>query len=229
MQAISYDTAKKHKLIRFMSPGSFLSAQDAFYIQDGDRIRITSGDDGTVTSHICQYIDPTHFQVSYAIFHMDQFSETMGKNGSSYEPETPITDLSFYEKKYYDRSLKDETGKLIPYHEIVVQYDAASMHHPVFSIAVCPSADASRTVCITERKADRFKQTYLSFARLQECISGELYSILNRWDLRTLNAVLHEQYITRQQSLSTHMQTAAMKKEAQTHSQSVTPFQHRAR
>ena len=227
MQSISYDTAKKHKLIRFMSPGPFLSAQDAFYIQDGDRIRITSGDDGTVTSHTCQYIDPTHFKVGYAVFHMDQFSETMGKNRSNYEPETPITDLTFYETKYCDRTLKDINGKLIPYHEIIVQYDAS--HQPAFSVSICPGADTLRTVCITKRNADRFHQTFMSFPRLQECISGELYSILNRWDLRTLNAILHEQYIARQPSLSVRLQAAAMEMASQTYDQSAASFQSPSR
>lgn len=210
MQSISYDTAKTNKLIRFMTPGNFMSTEDAFYIADGDRIRITSGYDGRVTSHICHYIDPYHFRVGTTAFHMDQFSEVMGKSGSTYEPEMPITDLSYYETKYLDRTLKDGEGRLVPYHEIIAQYDDYCQHKPKLSISVCPDADALRTVCIIQRRGEEFDKVFHSFHRLQERISDDLYSALNHWDRRTIHTVLQELCkVPMKQPLHTMLQIAA--------------------
>ena len=209
MQSISYDTAKQNRLIRFRSPGPFWETHDAFYVKDGERIRITSGYDGKVTSHVCEYIDPTHFRVSQAVFHMDQFSEVMGKNGSYYEPEKPITDLSLFEIKYCDRSLFDEAGNRIPYHEVISLQVTSRSDKPQLSISICPRADALCTVCLTEHKKGAVNQTFMSFKRLYSCISNELYSVLNQWDRRALHAVLCEYYqLTKHPPLNRRMEAA---------------------
>lgn len=230
MLSISYDTAKQNRLIRFRSPGSFFETRDAFYIKDGDRIRITSGYDGKVTSHVCEYIDPTHFRVSHAVFHMDQFSEVMGKNGSSYEPETPITDLSFFETKYCDRALVDETGKRIPYHEVLTLQDTSRSDKPQLSISICPRADALCTVCLTEHKNGAVNQTFMSFKRLYSCISEELYSILNQWDRRALYAILCEHYpLTKHPSLKNRMETAVLEATTQNKERHTPVFEDHSR
>lgn len=217
MQSISQESAKQHRLIRFMSPGSFITAEEAFYLADGDMLRITSGRDGSVNRYICSYLDPYHFTVGFQTYHMDQFSETMGQSGSSYEPEHPITDLSVYQTKYCDRSLYDASGKLIPYHEIIVQYRNHRYDRPILSISVCSKADPSRTVCITQESRDTFDRTFLSYSKLQERISSDLYSMLNHWDRKVLDVLLRDLSLQHEHPSLNHRIAGAEHTAAQQH------------
>ena len=148
MQSISFETAKREKLIRFMTPEPFMASTDAFFLKDGGSIRITSGYDGKVTSHICKYLDPHHFQVSGNTFHMDQFSEVMHRSQNTYAPALPLIDLRLFNKVYCDRTLADSTGKLIPYREVIFQTDPNARNISLFRIAICPDADALRTASL---------------------------------------------------------------------------------
>ena len=192
MQSISFDTAKEHKLIRFRTPGTFLSTTDAFYIADGDSIRITNGHDGQVHTCACRFIDPYHMYVGASVFHIDEFSEFLGRSGSKHEPVTPLTDLSLYDKKYCDPSLLDETDKKIPYREIIHTRDTQDHSKILLSISVCLNTDPMRSACIMRREGDAFEKAFLPLLQLQNRLYGDLWSELNLWDRQTLYAVLTE-------------------------------------
>ncbi len=192
MQSISFRTAEREKLIRFMTPGPFMASEDAFFMADGGKLRITSGYDGKVSSFVCKYLDPHHFQVGSSIFHMDQFSEFMGRNDNTFEPEQYLTDLSLFNQVYCDRTLIDEHGKLIPYHEVVFQLDPSDRGKQLLRIALCPDADALRKACIMSREGSHVDQTFVSLEHLYERLQGDLYGKLHRWDHNALVAVLHD-------------------------------------
>lgn len=192
MQSISHETAKEKKLIRFHTPGEFLSTTEAFYIADGDSIRITNGTDGQVRTYACRFIDLYHMYVGSSVFHIDEFSEILGRSGSRHDPVNTLTDLSLYVKKYCDPSLINEEGKKIPYREIIHVRDPQNYANIALSISVCPEADSLRTACIIKRKGDFFEKEFLPLLQLQNRLYGNLWSELNPWDRQTLYAVLSE-------------------------------------
>lgn len=141
MQDIEYHIAKENKLIRFRTPGNFMDTKDAFFLKDGDKIQLTSGYKGSTASFVCRYLDPHHMQCGHNTYHMDEFSEYMGRAGNTYVPETSIDDLSLFSKKFYDRDLTGTGGKLIPYRQIIVQYNDQRHDIQTLGIALCPEAD----------------------------------------------------------------------------------------
>ena len=59
--------------------------KEQFRIPDGDHIRITYPD-GSQTERTCRYIDDTHMEADYNLYHIGQFAEIMERNGHKYEP-----------------------------------------------------------------------------------------------------------------------------------------------
>lgn len=192
MQSISYEIAKEKHLIRFRTPGDFLSTTEAFYLADGDSIHITDGRDGRVNTYVCRFIDLYHMYVGHNVFHIDEFSEFLGRNGSIHEPANVLCDLALYNKKYCDPALVDQEGNKIPYREIIHVRDTQDLSRNVLSISVCPDADPSRAACITIRKENAYEKEFLDLPQLQNRLYGDLWSQLNRWDRQTLHAVLTE-------------------------------------
>lgn len=190
MQAIDYSTAAEHKLIRFMTPGQFMNQKDAFFLPDGESIRI-DGKDFFSNIYPCSYIDAHHVSVGHSTYHINQFAEIMGNNGNHYEPLVPITDLSLYEKKFYDRELRDENKKLIPYHQIIVQQEPNNRYQsPALSIAVCPSAAHDRVVCIAKHENNTYSQEFMSLSDAPRAmIENGIDNHLSTWDRATLTAV----------------------------------------
>ena len=192
MQSISHETARENRLIRFQTPGDFFSSTEAFYIADGDSIRITNGKDGQVNTYICRFIDLYHMCVGHNVFHIDELSELLGRNGSKHEPEYVLTDLALYDKKYCDPSLKDTEGRKIPYREIIHVRDTQDPTRHVLAISVCPGADTDRSACITRWDGESYTKEFLPLFQLQNRLCGDLWSELNLWDRQTLYAVLSE-------------------------------------
>lgn len=73
------------KGIRFITSGY----DDLFRLQDGDKIRITTGDHRTL-DRTCRYIDETHLEVGAypraEIYHICQFAELMERAGNTVSP-----------------------------------------------------------------------------------------------------------------------------------------------
>ena len=67
--------------IRFIKP----NYEEKFRIPDGEKIRITLSD-GEQIERTCRYIDDYHVEVGDVTFHICEFAERMGQNGSSVVP-----------------------------------------------------------------------------------------------------------------------------------------------
>ncbi len=67
--------------IRFITP----EYQNLFRLTDGDNIRITASD-GHTTDRICRYIDDTHFECGFTIYHICEFAERMEQAGNTVIP-----------------------------------------------------------------------------------------------------------------------------------------------
>lgn len=72
--------------IRFITSGY----KDLFRIPDGGRIQVTYPDHQSVEP--CRYVDETHVQVLYSVYHIRQYAEILERNGGKCEPE-PECDL----------------------------------------------------------------------------------------------------------------------------------------
>lgn len=65
----------------------FINSQykEQFRIPDGDHIRITYPD-GSQTERTCRYIDDTHMEADYNLYHICEFAEIMESNGNTVIP-----------------------------------------------------------------------------------------------------------------------------------------------
>ena len=78
--------------------GKDIRAIDSHYkdlcrLPDGGSIRITFSDGESVVRK-CSYIDEYHTLIGNNVFHICQFAELMKRNGSTYQPESVIGQLS---------------------------------------------------------------------------------------------------------------------------------------
>lgn len=62
--------------------------KDLFYIPDNEKIRVIEAD-GSQQEYYCRYIDQTHVEIGYNIYHICQFAELIEKNGRHVEPVNP--------------------------------------------------------------------------------------------------------------------------------------------
>lgn len=150
MMFVDHDVLKAKRMIRF--PDSETS-QDLFVLADGAKLLFHDSHLNEDKAVRCSYIDPTHFSFGNSIFHIHQFAEVMLGNGHSYEPLNFVTDLSVYEKKYFDRDLLDADGKRIPY-AVLVGSERGAYHDVTKGIAFCPQAPEERQVCVFAFPAD---------------------------------------------------------------------------
>ena len=67
--------------------------KDLFRLPDGGSIRITFSD-GESAVRKCSYIDEYHTLIGKNVFHICQFAELMERNGSTYQPEPVMGQLS---------------------------------------------------------------------------------------------------------------------------------------
>ncbi len=67
--------------IRFITP----EYKDLFRLTDGDSVRITDSD-GHTMDRVCRYIDDTHFECDFNIYHISEFAERMKQSGSTVIP-----------------------------------------------------------------------------------------------------------------------------------------------
>ena len=94
--------ASELKFIRFIDS----DYNDLFFLPDGANIRLTyaNGEERILS---CKYMDEYHLKVGSEVFHICQFAELMERNGTQYQPQTP---LLLPERCH---ALHPETGELI--------------------------------------------------------------------------------------------------------------------
>ena len=104
MLGISYITERTENLIRFPHPEN---PTTLFFLESGKHIIFHDSYDGSSKRFACTRNprDCMHFQFGCRTYHINEFAEVMARNGHTYEPEKPITNLELFEKKYLNRSL----------------------------------------------------------------------------------------------------------------------------
>lgn len=170
MMFVDHDVLKAKRMIRF--PDSETS-QDLFVLADGAKLLFHDSHLNEDKAVRCSYIDPTHFSFGNSVFHIHQFAEVMLGNGHSYEPLNFVTDLSVYDKKYFDRDLLDAEGKRIPY-VVMVGSERGHYNDVTKGIAFCPQASEERQVCVFSFSPDggQWKRFYSADALLHEIHSN---------------------------------------------------------
>lgn len=70
-----------------------------FHIEDGTNLIVTHND-GKKYKRLCRFIDVVHTEIDGRCFHINEWAEIMERNGSTYQPESYISDLEFYPRRY---------------------------------------------------------------------------------------------------------------------------------
>lgn len=83
------------KYIRFIDS----NYKTLFHIEDRTNIIVTYQDRET-RNRLCRYIDEYHTEIGGTCYHICQWAELMERNGNTYRPESYITDLEFYPRRY---------------------------------------------------------------------------------------------------------------------------------
>lgn len=161
MLSLNYDALENgdKKYIRFLDPNTY---QDMFLLEDGKKLLFHDSYDHTDKAVTCKYIDPYHFYFRSSVFHIDQFTEVMHRNGHTYDPLNYVTDFNPYHAIIADRNLKDEDGKHIRYHVLSVQ--GKDPYHSA-GIAFCPEAAEDRQIYVYNR-GDDFHSRFCSCKEL---------------------------------------------------------------
>ena len=212
MLGISWETERTENLIRFPHPEN---TSNLFYLENGKDIILYDSYDHKRKRYTChrESSDCMHFRCGHQIYHIHQFAETMARNGHTYEPAEPISNLDLFEKRYLDRTLKGEDGALIPYRMIWINNntfinseDWHSRQMPVedrLAICICPAAEPKRQVCLMDGK---FSKEFLSVS--------DLYSRLPDIPMANheVRQILHSARLAeKNQSLDLKLQTAVKK------------------
>lgn len=179
MLGITYENAKENQLIRFPHPKN---PTNLFFLKDGQEVIIYKPFDQNSIKLKCEnmpHYDPYHFKVDGQWLHIDQFAEFMKRNGNTYVPAEPLDDISVFEKKYLDRELCDENGKIKPYYLIWCNngsflnsetwYDRQMPESERLSIFLCPDAITRRQACIMDGLHNKkFMSLYVLGKRLEK-------------------------------------------------------------
>ncbi len=160
---------KENRLIRFITE----DYKDLFYLPDGAKLTLTYPDSSTITKP-CKYIGSHHFYFGTNCYHIAEFAELMARNHVQLQPHTFVTTPEYFEKKYPDRALKDEAGRLIPYREFYTLEDRQDPYRlPMLSIAWCPVAAPEREYSLmfkAQNNTDNHNYTHI-FTKRGECVN----------------------------------------------------------
>lgn len=159
----------------------------SFWLEDGKTATVIRHD-GQRNTQTCKYIDDYHFYFGSNCFHVVQFAEFLQRNGLRCEPESYITDLQLYEKKYLDRELKDVDGIRIPYRAILsVEKDIK--HEKI--VAICPQTRIDRMVAVSDWSYGCVPVT--NYCSVDDALSKVIPSLdIPRQHQELLNAVFYE-------------------------------------
>jgi len=181
MYGISFDTVKEQNLIYFPHPKNPTSL---FFMESGKDLLFQNSSFSEPCRVHCEAYsgDYMHFKFGSSCYHVQQFAELAEGNGHKYEPADPIIGFELFEKKYLDRSLTDEYGKLIPYRMIWFNNNVFHGGETWFSrqmsveqrraVCICPEAALDRQACVID---GQFNTTFMSLSDLRDLVcSGEM-------------------------------------------------------
>ena len=164
-------------------------------MEPGRDIVIHNSFDGKDRRSTCKPIGQMHFECDNNTWHIHQFAEVMARNGHTYEPAEPISDLTLFAHKYLDRDLTGEDGKPIPYRMIWCNngsflngenwLDREMPPEERFAFFINPDAQPERQACLVD---GNFEKEFMPLDELTDIMG--IYGLLPFEEKQVMHSVI---------------------------------------